>query len=68
MNQYANKLLHFLQSEYQRTGKNCFTYPDMLQCIPDVESLDKAIDQLKDAKAIQKTEYISTFKLLELTD
>lgn len=68
MSQYSSKLLKYLQSEYSKTGKTNFSYPDMLNCIGDTQMLDRAISLLEDDKAIRNTGYVNSFELLKLPD
>ena len=68
MSQYSNKLLSYLQSEYSKTGKTIFSYPDMLNCIDDIQMLERTISLLEDAKAIRNVGYVNSFELLRLPD
>lgn len=68
MSQYSNRLLGYLQSEYSQTGKTIFSYPDMLNCIDDIQMLERAISLLEESKSIRNTGYVNSFELLNLPD
>ncbi len=66
MSQFSNKLLRHLQSEYLTSGKTHFSFPDMLECLPDPKQLELAIETLQRTGSLRKTEYVNDFELLEL--